>query len=98
MAFTKAQLQKFAHSIRIEMSDAELESMNIDQVFGWMDQMKKIDTTGVEPMFTPAEHAAPLRPDIVTVGNLREELLANAPDTAGKSRGYFSVPKVIDED
>jgi len=80
------------------MSDAELDGMNIDQVFGWMDQMKKIDTSGVEPMFTPAEHAAPLRPDVVTTPNLRDALLANVPDTAGKSRGYFSVPKVIDED
>jgi len=98
MAFTKQQLQKFAHSICIEMSDEELESMHIDQVFGWMEQMKRVDTTGIEPMFTPAQHAAPMRDDVVTDGNLRDAVLANAPDTAGKSRGYFAVPKVIDED
>lgn len=97
MAFTKQELQKFAHSIRIEISDEELELLNIDQVIAWLEQMKKIDTTGIEPMFTPVQHAAPMREDVVTVGNIRDAILANAPDTAGKSRGYFAVPKVIDE-
>lgn len=98
MAFTIEQLQKFAHSIRIECSDKELEAMNVDQVFGWMEQLKRVDTTGVEPMFTPAQHAAPMRDDIVAYGNIRDAVLANAPDNAGTSRGYFAVPKVIDED
>ena len=98
MAFTKQQLRKFAHSIRIEMSDEELEAMNIDQVFAWMEQLKRVDTTGIEPMFTPAQHAAPMRDDVITDGNLRDAVLANAPDKAGISRGYFAVPKVIDED
>ncbi|MDR1207194.1 MAG: Asp-tRNA(Asn)/Glu-tRNA(Gln) amidotransferase subunit GatC [Rickettsiales bacterium] len=98
MAFTKQQLQKFAHSIRIEISDEELAAMNIDQVFSWMEQMKQVDTTGIEPMFTPAEHAAPLRDDVVTDGNCRDAVLANTPDDAGKSRGYFAVPKIIDEE
>jgi aspartyl-tRNA(Asn)/glutamyl-tRNA(Gln) amidotransferase subunit C len=98
MAFTKTQLQKFAHSIRLDLTDEELAAMNIDQVFSWMEQMKQIDTSGIEPMFTPAEHAAPMRDDIVTDGNMRDEILSNAPDDAGKSRGYFAVPKIIDEE
>ena len=98
MSFTKQQLQKFAHSIRIEIPDDKLKSMNVDQVFDWLEQMKKIDTTGIEPMFTPAGHPAPLRDDVVTDGNIRDAILADAPDDAGKSRGYFAVPKMIDED
>jgi len=97
MAFTKQQLQKFAHLIRIEISDDRLESMKIDSVIEWLDKLQKINTHGVVPMLTPAQHALPLRDDIVTDGNVRDALLANVPDTAGKSRGYFSVPKVIDE-
>ena len=98
MSFTKQQLQKFAHSIRIEIPDDKLEAMNVTQVFTWMEQMKRVDTTGVEPMFTPAMHDAPMRADVVTDGNMRDAVLANAPDKAGVSRGYFAVPKVIDED
>ena len=97
MSFSKQQLQKFAHLIRIDIPDDKLESMNLDQVFDWLEQMKKIDTTGVEPMFTPAQHVAPIRADIVTTGNLRDLLLKNSPDDAGKARGYFAVPKVMDE-
>ena len=97
MAFSKQQLQKFADLIKIEISDEKLEKMNIDGVIEWLDKLQKIDTTGVSPMLSPAEHKLPLREDVVTEPNMRNEILANDPDTAGVSRGYFAVPKVMDE-
>ncbi len=97
MAFSKQQLQKFANLIRIEISDEKLEKMNIDSVVEWLDKLKQIDTTGVIPMINPSEHKLPLRDDVVTEPNMRNEILANDPDTAGVSRGYFAVPKVMDE-
>ncbi len=97
MAFSKQQLRKFADLIRIEISDQQLESMNIDSVVGWLDKLQQIDTTGVEPMISPAGHKMPRRADTATDGGIRDEILANAPDKAGVSRGYFAVPKVMDE-
>ena len=97
MAFSKQQLRKFADLIRIEISDEKLEEMNIDSVVEWLDKLQKIDTTGITPMISPAEHAAPRRADMVTDGNIRDAVLANAPDKAGVSRGFFAVPKVMDE-
>lgn len=97
MAFSKQQLRKFADLIRIEIPDDKLESMNIDSVVEWLDKLQKINTDGVEPMISPAEHKMPHRPDVVTDGNIRDAILANAPDKAGVSRGYFAVPKVMDE-
>ena len=97
MAFSKQQLHKFADLIRIDISDEKLEKMNIDGVVEWLDKLKQIDTTGVTPMINPAEHKLPLREDIVTEPNMRNEILANDPDTTGVSRGYFAVPKVMDE-
>ena len=96
MAFSKQQLQKFADLIKIEISPEKLESMNIDSVLEWLDKLQKIDTTGVEPMLNPAEHKLPRRADVVTDGNIRDLVLANTPDNAGTSRGYFAVPKVMD--
>ena len=96
MAFSKQQLQKFADLIKIEISDQKLEQMNIDSVVEWLDKLQKIDTTGVTPMLNPAEHKLPTRTDIVTDGNIRDLVLANTPDNAGTSRGYFAVPKVMD--
>ena len=97
MAFSKQQLHKFANLIRIDISDEKLEKMNIDGVIEWLDKLQKIDTTGVKPMISPAEHALPLREDIVTEPNMRDKILANDPDTTGVQRGYFAVPKVMDE-
>ena len=97
MAFSKQQLQKFANLIRIEISDEKLTEMNIDSVIEWLDKLQKIDTTGVTPMLSPAEHPLPRRKDIVTDGNIRDMAMSNMPDTAGKSRGYFAVPRVMDE-
>lgn len=97
MAFTKEQLQKFAKLIRIEISDEKLTEMKIDSIVDWIDKLQKIDTTGIEPMITPVTHALPLRADVVNDGGIRDAVLANTPDEAGKSRGYFAVPKVMDE-
>lgn len=97
MAFSKQQLRKFADLIRIEIPDEKLEQMNIDSVVDWLNKLQKIDTTGVDPMISPAEHDAPRRADVVTDGNIRDAVLANAPDKSGVSRGYFAVPKVMDE-
>ena len=98
MAFSKEQLHKFADLIHIDISDEKLASMNIDSVIDWLDKLQKIDTTGVEPMLSPAEHKLPLREDIVTEPNMRDKILANDPDKTGVSRGYFAVPKVMDGD
>ena len=98
MAFSKQQLQKFADLIKIEISDEKLDKMNIDSVVEWLDKLQQIDTAGVKPMLNPAEHTLPLREDVVTEQNVREKILANTPDNAGVSRGYFAVPKIMDEE
>jgi aspartyl-tRNA(Asn)/glutamyl-tRNA(Gln) amidotransferase subunit C len=97
MPFSKQQLQKFANLIRIEISDEKLSDMNIDSIIEWLDKLQKIDTKGIEPMLSPVEHALPRRGDVVTDGNIRDAVLANAPDKTGVSRGYFAVPKVMDD-
>ena len=98
MAFSKQQIHKFADLIKIDISDEKLEKMNIDGVIDWLDKLQKIDTTGVKPMLSPCEHKLPLREDVVTEPNMRDKILANDPDKAGVSRGYFAVPKVMDGD
>ena len=97
MAFSKQQLQKFAGMVKLGMSDTELEQMNLDVVSKWMEELRDVDTTGIEPMYSPARHNAPLRDDVVGEPNMREQILKGAPDNAGTSRGYFAVPKVMDE-
>lgn len=96
MAFSKEQLHKFADLIRINITDEKLASMNIDSVIDWLDKLQKIDTSGVTPMLNPASHELPKRADVVTDNAPRADILKNTPDTAGVSRGYFAVPKVME--
>lgn len=98
MAFSKQQLHKFADLIKIDIPDEKLEKMNIDSIIDWIDKLQKIDTRGVEPMLSPATHPLPRRHDVVTDGGIRDAILANSPDKAGVSRGYFAVPKVMEGD
>ncbi len=97
MAFSKQQLQKFANLIKIEMTDDELAAMNLDVVYDWMRKLQTVDTTNTRPMLSPATHDTPMRGDIITDGNMRDAILQNAPDNAGTSRGYFAVPKVMED-
>jgi len=97
MAFTREQLSKFAHLARIEISPEKLDAMQVSSVIDWLDKLQAIDTAGVSPMLTPAEHDLVLREDVVTNGDMRDLILANAPDKSGVKASYFTVPKVIDE-
>lgn len=97
MEFSKQQLRKFADMVKLGMSDAELEQMNTGVVFEWLEKLRDVDTHEIEPMYSPARHNAPLRSDAVSAPNMREQILRGAPDTAGVSRGYFAVPKVMEE-
>ena len=71
-----------------ERAKAELGS-----ILGYIDTMNELDTDGIEPM----SHAFPVknvfREDVVTNGENREELLANAPV---KKDGCFVVPKTVE--
>ena len=58
-----------------------------------IDTLNELDTSGVEPM----SHVFPVnnvfREDVVTNGDDREEILANAPEA---KEGAFVVPKTFD--
>ena len=59
----------------------------------YIDTLNELDTSGVEPM----SHVFPVnnvfREDVVTNGDDREEILANAPE---EKEGAFVVPKTFD--
>jgi aspartyl-tRNA(Asn)/glutamyl-tRNA(Gln) amidotransferase subunit C len=61
-------------------------------MIGFVDKLKELDTTGVEPLLHMSTNTNILREDIP--GNMisRNEALQNAPLHDGE---YFKVPKVI---
>jgi aspartyl-tRNA(Asn)/glutamyl-tRNA(Gln) amidotransferase subunit C len=94
------QVRHIAKLARIAMSDAELAKLEpeLNNILGWIEQLGEVDTDGVEPLKAVVEQKLRLRDDIVdadplTGGNVRDEVLANAPDA---QHGFFAVPKVIE--
>ena len=99
MALTLAEVSRIAHLARLELSSAD-EARMLEQLngfFGIVEQMRAVDTRGVEPLYTPlsAVHAAALRlrDDVVTESDQRELNQKSAPAVED---GLFLVPKVVE--
>jgi aspartyl-tRNA(Asn)/glutamyl-tRNA(Gln) amidotransferase subunit C len=65
----------------------------LNNILGWVEQLGEVDVTGVEPMTAVIPNKLRLREDVVTDGNVRDKVLANAPQA---EHGFFAVPKVIE--
>ncbi len=77
------------------MSDAEIEALvpELNNILGWVEQLGEVDTDGVEPLTAVIDQKLRLREDVVDDGNIRDKVLANAPEA---QHGFFAVPKVIE--
>ena len=88
-------VKKIASLARIAMTDAEVEALvpEFNNIIGWIEQLGEVDTSSVEPMTAVIANTLRLRADVVSDGNVREKVLANAPQA---EHGFFTVPKVIE--
>ncbi len=80
---------------KLELSDEEKEQAKKDmgRMLDYIDKLNELDTEGIEPM----SHVFPVdnvfREDVVTNGDDREQMLANAPQ---KKDGTYMVPRTFD--
>ena len=95
MSVNADTVRHVAKLARIAMSDAEIAALvpELNQILGWVDQLAEVDTDGVEPLTAVIDLKLRLRDDVVNDGNVRDKVLANAPDA---QHGFFAVPKVIE--
>ena len=95
MSVSPEQVRHIAKLARIGMTDAEIEALvpELNNILGWVEQLGEVDTDGVEPLATVIDLKLRLRDDAVTDGNIRDAVLANAPEA---QHGFFAVPKVIE--
>jgi aspartyl-tRNA(Asn)/glutamyl-tRNA(Gln) amidotransferase subunit C len=100
MSIDLNDVKRLAILAQLELSEAQagqtLDKLN--GIFSLVEQMKAVDTTGVEPLSQPiaayqAEVALRLREDAVTEPNRREDYQKPAPATQD---GLYLVPKVIE--
>ncbi len=95
MSVTKDDVLKVARLSRIAVSDDRLEAMadELTGIMGWIEQLNEVDIDGVEPMTSVIEVDMPKREDVITDGNIRDQVLANAPRSED---GFFVVPKAVE--
>jgi len=80
-------------ALAMDESERTVYRGHLERLLGFVGKLSDVDVSGVEPMAHPLDAQQPLRNDIVTENNHREELLANAPESED---GMFLVPKVIE--
>ena len=99
MSLTPLDVTRIAHLARLELSAPEQAAMltQLNGFFSIVEQMSAVDTTGVEPLFTPLSAVQDvhlrLRQDLVTEPDQRA---ANQRTAPAVEDGLFLVPKVIE--
>lgn len=99
MSLTLTDVQKIARLSQLNLSADETEQTltQLNTIFGLIDQMGQVDTSGIAPLMHPIamiqEMNQRLRTDAVSEPNNREANMVNAPQA---DQGLFLVPKVIE--
>ncbi|MCX7916040.1 MAG: Asp-tRNA(Asn)/Glu-tRNA(Gln) amidotransferase subunit GatC [Verrucomicrobiae bacterium] len=85
-----------AHLARLELSEQEKETLShqLTQILAYVEKLKELDVSGVEPTAHAATLHNVLREDVARSEETDRELyLCNAPEQA---RGLFIVPKIVE--
>jgi aspartyl-tRNA(Asn)/glutamyl-tRNA(Gln) amidotransferase subunit C len=95
MAAAEIDIKYVAHLARLHLTPDEEKKLGaqLDGILGYIEKLKELDVTGVEP----TAHAVPLvnitRPDEVRPSLPHDDALRNAP---AQANGLFMVPKIVE--
>ena len=95
MSLSHDQVLRLARLARIAVGSEEFDAVveRLNRVLGLVEEMRGVDTAGVEPMSHAQDLAQRLRADAVTEPDRREPFQSVAPAVDG---GLYLVPKVIE--
>jgi len=97
MILSKEEIKHIAKLARLELTDEELKKYGgqLSAILDYIDQLKEVDTKGIEPtaQITGLENV--LRDDIIENWDEKEikEALADAPEKEGR---FIKVKRVIE--
>ena len=94
MEVNEQLIDNLAHLARLRFTEIEKLSFKTDlqRMITFVEQLKEIDTTGVEPLLHMSDAVNVLREDEIKGSISREDALKNAPQ---KDDEFILVPKVI---
>ena len=89
------EVKHIAKLARLQLSDDELQryTEQVGRILAFFDELKQLDTTGVEPTAHPIPVSNAFREDTVRPSLGADRALANAPHREGD---YFRVPKILE--
>jgi aspartyl-tRNA(Asn)/glutamyl-tRNA(Gln) amidotransferase subunit C len=92
----RQEVKHVADLAKLSFDDAALDKITpqLEEIIDLFTDLQKVDTDGVEPMYTPTTEHNVMREDQGVRSGQRDELLANAPETHD---GLIKVPAIIDE-
>ena len=95
MSVDAATVRRIAHLARIRIADDEIAGYQdeLNAILGFVEQLREVDVTGVEPMTSVVPMALRRRDDVVTDGGYPDSIVANAPLSEDN---FFMVPKVVE--
>ncbi len=95
MPLTPEEVAKVAKLSRLAMSDAEVQvyAEQLGKILTYVEKLKALDTSEVEPMITAAAEGNVFRVDEIKPGLKREDALKSAP---AHDDEFFRVPAVIE--
>ena len=95
MSLTPQHVQKAARLSRIALSESDVVHFQtqMNGIFNWIDDLQKVDVSGVDLACSMTLPQMPERPDVVTAPNRVRDVLANAPSS---QHDMYTVPKVVD--
>jgi aspartyl-tRNA(Asn)/glutamyl-tRNA(Gln) amidotransferase subunit C len=95
MALSRQEVEKVALLARLRLSEPELErfTVQLNQIVGYVEQLRGLNTDDVEPMAHPLPIENVFRDDAVRESMGADAALAIAPNHDGR---FYLVPPVLD--
>lgn len=95
MSFDEKTIKTVANLARLKLPETEEVKLraDIEDILDWVEQLKEVDVTGVEPLVSVSPRETAVRDDVVCDGNIQKELMANAPETV---QGFYVVPRMVE--
>ena len=95
MSIDAQTVRRIAHLARIAIADDEVEHLRgeMNAILNFVEQLSEVNVEGIEPMTSVTPMKMKQRDDVVTDGNIADDIVKNAPATA---EHFFQVPKVVE--
>ena len=94
MKLDKNMVKRIADLSKLEFTSDETTAIlkDMNQMLEFIDQLKELDTTNIDPLIHMTEDENILREDDAITGASQQDALKNAPS---KDSTYFKIPKVL---